>query len=526
MKISNDLNLAHIKTSIKNLTNTISMLRNKTKKIQLNLNLKIKLSVINSIVFFLLVQLILTPIKAETPIERFTTSSLMKNANVSVMIKNLETDKTICAFRPDNVAIPASTLKLVTTATALEMLGADFRFQTKLEIDGELSPEGILNGNLYIHGGGDPTLGSKYIGDPDFLAKWVNAVKNAGISKINGQIIADESLYEDEGVNPHWTWEDIGNYYAAGAYGISYLDNTFALILNSGAVGTTPQIIRTEPEMPLLNIDNHLISSTIDFDSAYFHGAPHSNSRVLRGEIPANRREFIVKGDIPNPGLLLAEHFQNELIKNGVAISQPPTNKNKNTNARKLIFSQDSPPLKDIITQTNIRSINLFAESIFRYLALKHASVASTRDAIREVRNFWISKGFPVDELFMNDGCGLSATDAVSADFLVHILEYMKTKSQNQVEFYNSLPVAGENGTLKKFLAKTHLQGKVHAKSGTISGVKTYAGYVESNSKTYAFAILVNHGYGSSKNVTTAIEELLLKTFPLKTKSKLKHTRH
>ena len=502
------------------------MLRNKIKKTTLNLNPKIKSQMKNSIGLVLLIQFIFTPSKAETPIERFTTSPLLKNANVSVMIKNLETGKITSAYRPENVAIPASTLKLVTTASALEMLGADFRFQTKLEIDGELSPKGILNGNLFILGGGDPTLGSKYIGDPDFLTKWVNAVKNAGINKINGRIIADESLYEDEGVNPHWTWEDLGNYYAAGAYGISYLDNTFALILNSGAVGTTPKIIRTEPEMSFLNIDNHLISSTIDFDSAYFHGAPHSNLRVLRGEIPANRREFSVKGDIPNPGLLLVEHFQNELIKNGITICQPPANIIQNTTVRKLIFSQDSPPLKDIITQTNIHSINLFAESIFRYLALKHASVASTRNAITEMRNFLISKGFPVDELFLNDGCGLSATDAVSANFLVKILEYMKTKSQNRIEFYNSLPIAGENGTLKKFLAGTHLQGKVHAKSGTISGVKTYAGYVESNSKTYAFAILVNHAYGSSKRVTTAIEDLLLKTFPLNSKNKIKQTRH
>lgn len=502
------------------------MLRNKPKKAALNVNRKIKVQVINSIVSILLVQFIFSPAKAETPIDRFTSSPLLKNANVSVMIKNLETGKIISTYRPDNVATPASTLKLVTTATAFEMLGADFRFQTKLEIDGELSPEGILNGNLYIHGGGDPTLGSKFIGDPDFLTKWVNAVKNAGINQINGRIIADESLYEDEGVNPHWTWEDLGNYYAAGAYGISYLDNTFALILNSGAVGTTPKILRTEPEMPLLTIDNHLISSTIDFDSAYFHGAPHSNSRVLRGEIPANRQEFMVKGDIPNPGLLLAEHFQNELFKNGITISQPSTNLIQNTPVRKLLFSQDSPPLKDIITQTNIHSINLFAESIFRYLALKHASVASTRNAIIETRNFWLSKGFPVDELFMNDGCGLSATDAVSADFFVRILEYMKTNSENRVEFYNSLPVAGESGTLKKFLAGTHLQGKVHAKSGTISGVKTYAGFVESNAKTYAFAILVNHAYGSSKKVTNAIEDLLLETFPLNSKSKIKHARH
>ena len=220
----------------------------------------------NTLILTLLLLSILAA--AKNPVEDFINNPLLENANISLLVKDLSTNKTIYQFRSNNSTIPASTMKLVTTATALELLGPKFCFETKLEIDGTLNSNGVLNGNLYIRGGGDPTLGSEHLGDKDFLTKWVEKIQQIGIKKINGQIIADGTLYDDLGVNPKWTWEDIGNYYAAGAYGISYMDNTYQLVLRSGAEGTTPEILRVIPEMPLLSFENHLKSTTIEFDSA------------------------------------------------------------------------------------------------------------------------------------------------------------------------------------------------------------------------------------------------------------------
>jgi serine-type D-Ala-D-Ala carboxypeptidase/endopeptidase (penicillin-binding protein 4) len=459
--------------------------------------------------FFLLLFPIVS-VSAGNPVDTFIHNPIIEDANVSLLVKELETNKVLCQFRPNNVTIPASTMKLITTATALELLGPSFCFQTRLETDGVLSPNGELNGNLYIRGGGDPTLGSEKMGDPDFLMKWVEAVKKAGIKKINGQIVADGTLYDEEGVNPKWTWEDIGNYYAAGAYGISYMDNTYRLVLRSGLIGTVPEIIRTIPDMPLLSFENHLTSTDINSDSAYFYGAPHSNHRVIRGEIPANRLEFVIKGDIPNPSLLLAEHFQAKLNENGIFVRDLPSDIVLKMTDRKTIHEHYSPLLGDIISETNVNSNNGYAEEIFRYLALTNNPVATTKGAIREIESFWKGKNLSVNQLFMYDGCGLSPLDAVSSNFFVELLTYMKTKSLYGEVFFNSLPVSGKNGTLKNFLIKTPLQGKVHAKSGTIGGVKCYAGYIEYNSKTYVFAILINHAHGTSKAVTQQIEELLL----------------
>lgn len=447
---------------------------------------------------------------AKSPLGGLVNNSLLQNANISLLVKNTTTNATVCEYHSKNSVVPASTMKLVTTATALELLGADFRFQTKLEVDGKVTSEGVLNGNLYIRGGGDPTLGSEKLGDTTFLTKWVDVIKSRGIRKINGRVIADAGLFDDEGVNPKWTWEDMGNYYAAGIYGISYLDNTYRLVLRSGSVGTTPTVLRVVPEIASLKIDNRLMSSSISFDSAYFYGAPHSNFRSVTGEIPANRAEFVTKGDIPNPALLLAQHFTNRLVRNGVAVRDLPTDIVGSTSERTTIYTQDSPPLSEIITETNVHSNNFFAENVFKYLALQNKAVATNAEAVQVIKAFWNSKGLSVDQLFMYDGSGLSPSDAVSAQFFVELLSYMQTKSVNKDVFFRSLPVAGENGTLKSFLQRTPLQGRVHAKSGTISRVKSYAGYIDNKGKQLVFALLINNPNGSSKAVTKKMEEFLL----------------
>ncbi len=447
---------------------------------------------------------------AKGPLDGLLNNSLLQNANISLLVKDLVTNVTVCEYRSKNSIVPASTMKLVTTATALELLGADFRFQTKLEMDGKVSADGVLNGNLYIRGGGDPTLGSEKLGDTTFLAKWVDVIKSRGIRKINGKVIADAGLFDDEGVNPKWTWEDMGNYYAAGIYGISYLDNTYRLVLRSGSVGTTPTVLRIVPEIANLKIDNRLVSSTISFDSAYFYGAPHSNFRSVTGEIPANRTEFVTKGDIPNPALLLAQHFSDRLIQNGIAIRDLPTDIVEHASERTAIYTQVSPPLSEIITETNVHSNNFYAENVFKYLALQNKAIATNTEAVQVIKAFWKSKGLSVDQLFMYDGSGLSPSDAVSAQFFVELLSYMQTKSVNKDIFFRSLPVAGENGTLKSFLQKTPLQGKVHAKSGTISRVKSYAGYIDTKGKQLVFSLLINNPNGSSKAVARKMEEFLL----------------
>lgn len=457
---------------------------------------------------YILFLLCVTVVYAQKPVQIFKNNPLLQNANLSVLVKDVATGEVIAELNSRNSVVPASTMKTVTTASALEILGNDYRFKTTLEIDGKIDSDGTLNGNLIICGGGDPTLGSEKTGDKDFLVKWADAVQKAGITKINGKVIASENHFDNQVVNPHWTWEDMANYYAPGIHSISYLDNMFRLVFNSGAVGTTPAIVRTEPAIAAFVFQNYVKSTTTKSDNAYFYGAPFSYARSIYGEIPASRPEFVVKGDLPHPAEFLVSDFYNALLLKGISITDA-----YNTNdlcEKKTIYTHLSPPLSEIINEINVHSNNHYAEYVFKELSAMNGEKGNNEASVEKIESFWKSKGLPVDELFQYDGSGLSPQNAVSANFFVEMLSYMKNKSAGFGYFYSSLPVAGENGTLKSILANTPLQGKVHAKSGTIARVKCYTGFIEIKKRTLVFAIMVNNANGASKEATAKIENLLL----------------
>lgn len=446
---------------------------------------------------------------AQSATNNFINSPNLKQANISFLVKDVQTGKIIAEHRAEKNTIPASTTKLVTTATALELLGPDYKFETKLQYDGKIE-NGTLKGNIYILGGGDPTLGSKHMGDTLFLEKWVDTIKALGIKNIEGTVCGDASLFDTEGIPPKWSWEDLGNYYAAGAYGISIYDNTYKAIFKTGAIGSTPEIIRTEPEMPDMKFQLYLKATDTQKDKAYFYGAPFSNERSIYGEIPANRNEFVSKGDIPNPPLYTAQVLTNALKNAGISIGKDASFTFSKSNKRTDIISIYSPPLKEIIRNINEKSNNHYAEHLFRTISLQKEKVASNDGAVDVIENFWKNKGLNTKELVMHDGCGLSANNAISANLFVDLLIYEANKSPYSEDFIASLPTAGVDGTIKNLLKGTRLQGKVRAKSGSIFGVQCFAGYILWNNKKYAFAVLVNNYTGTRSSTVDSIEKLLL----------------
>ncbi len=456
-------------------------------------------------------------LQSQNPVDSFVNHPVFKSANISILVRDLKTGREIYSHRPTHATIPASTMKVVTTATALEIFGADYRYETKIEHDGSISQEGVLNGNIYIVGSGDPTLGSTKMGDKDFLTKWTDAIRQAGITRINGSIIADESRFDNEGSNPKWTWDDIGNYYAPGIYALAYLDNTLRVTFKSGAIGTTPEIIGLSPAVEGLEIENNLRSSRITFDSAYFYGAPRHFARSVRGEIPANRPTFVVRAELPDPGLQLARDLSQLLSQNGVIISGTAGSTHQTTpitfpvlRTRVAIHSHFSPPLRDIVKEANEKSNNFYTEQIFKSLALSRHPVATNNLSKQIVRNFWRSKGLDVSQLFIEDGSGLTPTNAVSAQFFVDLMQYMSQKSVNKDVFLQSLAIAGKTGTLAGILRNTPLDGRIRAKSGTISRVRCYTGYMLHNNNEWAFAIMVNNSGTNSWQTLSRIESLLL----------------
>lgn len=455
---------------------------------------------------------------ASGAVDRFASLRIFRSASVGVSVVEVSGNKTVCALSPLQNLTPASTLKLLTTATALEMFGPDFCFETKVSYSGKVVDH-VLQGNLYVRGVGDPTLGSMHSNRPadSFFNTIWQQLSTLGIHRITGSVISDESAYNSELIPPKTTWEDMGNYYAAGISALNYGDNAYRLTFRSGAVGSSPVILSVEPRIASLSFRNYLIAAPNDKDSAYIYGMPYSGDRFIYGTIPANRASFVIRGDVPDPALFLAERLTAYLTDKGVAVDAKPTTSRILAHVGGFtlpdlhsLCSFRSDSLAHIIRITNKKSYNLYAEALLRLIASRYSRDASLPDGLAAIRRFWSDRGLPSNDICIYDGSGLAPSNRVNAAFFTSLMSYMWHKSKFRDDYFGSLAVAGGDGTLRNFLVSTPLSGKVKAKSGSFEGVLSYCGVVDKNGKTYLFCILVNAFTCRSSLVKQAIEQLLV----------------
>lgn len=467
------------------------------------------------------------------PIKQLLNASYMKGATFSIVVKETGSGDVLYSYDADRLMSPASVLKTVATATALEILGDDYRFPTSLEYDGEIK-DGVLHGNLYIKGSGDPSLGSAHFApnrntytpaQNKFIPQWIAALKKAGIRKIDGAVVADESVFDTEGSSIKWLREDMGNYYAPGSYGLSVFDNMYKLFLKTEAVGSRPMVVGTEPDMPTIRFTNYLKAAPVSSDSAYIIGAPLADERYLYGVVPANRESYTLKGDIPDPALYLARYLSDCLRRNGIGVEKEAScfrieseAGNWKPGERKVIVTTYSPTLSEIASVTNHVSHNLFADALVKTVGLqykprKNEVISSFGRGVQVVKNHWKAKGLDAFPLRMHDGSGLAPADKVSAGFICDLLVYMAARSEEAEAFGESLPQAGVEGSVRNLLKGSKLQGKARLKSGGITGVRSYAGYITQGDKTYAVALFSNNYSCSMGQMTKALEQLLLQLF-------------
>lgn len=460
------------------------------------------------------------------PVKWLLQAPYMRGASFSLVVKDVQEGRTVYSYDTDRLQSPASVLKTVATATALEILGEDYRYPTTLEYDGILE-NGTLEGNLYIKGSGDPSLGSSHFapGQNKFLSTWIAALQKAGIKHITGSVISDESIFDTEGVSIKWLREDMGNYYAPGSYGISIFDNMYKLSLQTGAAGTRPVLKGTEPDIPFIRFKNYLKAAPVSSDSAYIIGAPLDDVRYLYGVLPANREAYVLKGDIPDPALYLARYLADQLQQKGIRVDGSPScyrievEENRwKKGERKEIVTTYSPTLREIASVCNHVSHNLYADALVKTVGLQYKPrrnemISSFGRGVQVVKEYWEKKGLDVFPLRMNDGSGLAPADKVSAGFMGELLVYMATESAVSDAFIASLPQAGIEGSVRNFLKGSKLQGKARLKSGGITGVRSYAGYITKDGKTYAVAVFSNNYSCPMSRMTRALEKLLLQLF-------------
>ena len=403
-----------------------------------------------------------------------------------VLVTSVSRGDTLFSEEPDRLLKPASTMKLMTTALALERFGAEHTFATDVFSDGALS-SGVLSGNLYMKGGGDPTLSlrfSKGESPTDGLARQIRA---RGIEHVLGDLIADESAFTPERIPVGWK-----NSYRASAYAAPIS----ALSLNENLVWVDTRVVNGRPVVTLDPPSTSLpITSSVrvvEGRGARIAVGRTKNGVLASGSIgalsPPRRYSLVVQ----DPPAFAAGALATSLAKVGVKVDGTVRTGGTPRNSLR-VASAHSPPLQSIVSLMNRESINHYAELLFRSAAREPDRAGSATAALESLRGFLSDKvGVPREAIRVRDGSGLSEADTLTARSLVQVLAYANHATWSSA-YHMSLPVAGQTELLRRRMKATLAQGNLHAKTGTTNTVAALAGYVTArNGELLAFAFIYN----------------------------------
>ena len=445
-------------------------------------------------------------------IKRLAAAPGVANASWGLSVKDLA-GRTVAQRNPRLNLTPASILKVFVTAAALEKFGPEKTFMTGLYYDGKIS-NGFLNGNLYIRGGGDPSLGSQLIKAArpleEVFADWTAALKAAGIRVINGAVDGDDSAFESAQPGS-WAWEDIGNYYAAQPSALTVNDGAYRIVFKpSEQVGGEAALLRAEPAVEGLEFENYMRTGPKGSgDNGYVYAFPGQRRAVLRGSIPQGQPEFAIKAALPDPALFAAQSFGAYLTRAGINANKKPFGGSPAKDADlTLVTETESRPLKDAVRVTNKRSFNLYSE-----LLLRHLGGGSPREGANAVKMFLAAAGAEVSELKLADACGLSWRNMTKAETFTDLLRYVHGRKYFP-EFYDSLVYPGDpdaTGHVRNLGKGTPLERNLRLKSGSLNGVRSYTGYLKTKKgKTLVFTSIINNYSMPGSAADKMHEDLLL----------------
>lgn len=458
-------------------------------------------------------------------LDSFLSDSALQHASVGIMVAQDSLQNIVLEHNAVLSLVPASVIKLIITSAALEILGENRRFATTLQYQGEIVDNHILHGNIIIKGGGDPTLGSHHFPEtnPTFLDKWVSEITDLGIDSITGSVIGDASVFNTDAIPITWSWGEICDYYCTAATGIAVYDNQYKLKLNALRKGRyTPSVNEIEPYIPDMVFENSIKTASIQKELLYIIGAPYQNYRLIKGEVPSGKTVLTIKAAIPDPAYIIASQLCEQLQLSGIAVNMQANTlrllrENPDSlyteivnNPRDKISKRFSPTVAAIVKKTNMKSNNLFAEHLLKHIGIKQMNSSDTETAVRAIMKFRRSKELDNNGMYMFDGSGISRYNAITVRQLVETLLYMKNSSFADI-FHQSLPIAGESGTLRYFCKDSQAHGKISAKSGSMSRVRSYAGFINTESgKQLTFAIIINNYSCKSHEAKKLIEKLLI----------------
>ena len=412
-------------------------------------------------------------------------------SHASAGVKIVRKGETLAAHDAHKLYIPASNMKLISTGAALYHLGTDHRFCTTISHDGYIE-DGVLYGNLYIVGGADPTLGSKdsiAVALDKVFAQWTKAIKDAGITAIDGHVIGDGRYMEGMMEEPTWLWNDIGTYYGCGVSGLNFYENmiSFNADVDFSSKEPTVRLAQHYPATPWMEITYDCgIGEKSTGDRLYMYTSDLAPVASIRGTYGIDRGAKRVDFSNKFPEYTCASYFSEYLEKKGISCSKGPADFKLKTgwaaaDSLRTITSTWSPTLERIAFETNHISNNLYAETLFRTLGKDIEGSSCYESSRKAIRKLFIEMGLggSIDGIRMQDGSGLSRQNYVSADFICAFLEAMMD-SPCFDEFICGLPVPGGDGSLNYNMKgyPLSLRSRIRVKSGSMNGVRCYSGYI------------------------------------------------
>ncbi|MDI1356485.1 MAG: D-alanyl-D-alanine carboxypeptidase/D-alanyl-D-alanine-endopeptidase [bacterium] len=438
----------------------------------------------------------------------------LENASIGYCVKDIATTKSIIDSNEHLSLIPASTLKIFTTATALSKLGRAYRYETKIYYVGSFDKlTGVLQGDVIIEGSGDPTLQSEYftIKGTNITDVWAEAIKQYGITEITGRIIGDASYFDRE-IPGTWLWEDVCNYYGAIPTGLPFMDNKFTITFKSGEPGSRATVLQNAPRYLTSPI---IISSEVTClgkdDHAFVYGDPFSFEKRIKGTIPANQDKFHISGALPDPALLCSEYLCTSLLRKNIrckakSVLSVYDKNNLPTGQKTLLYTNYSPSLDKIVYQTNQNSNNLYCESLLRTLGN-----GSTSQGMMAVKKYCLRSGADTTELCMRDASGLSRVNTTTPNLMTSVLCKLFSDTAVYNSFDPSLPLSGTGISMMHVGKGTIIENNMRAKTGYMQRVRSYCGYVKTKAgRDLAFSIIFNNYNCPASEARFIIEKFLV----------------
>jgi D-alanyl-D-alanine carboxypeptidase/D-alanyl-D-alanine-endopeptidase (penicillin-binding protein 4) len=428
----------------------------------------------------------------------FAHTETMQKSQIGIYVIDLHTKEEIFSYNGNKWFVPASLQKISTSFAALSLLGKKFRFTTQLGYEGEIS-QNILYGNVWIQGGGDPSL------TLDILSLWEKALHKKNIYSVQGSIYVNTSFFETAGAIPSWKWEDLGNYYGAAPSALTINNNSYTITFQPGKKETDPShVFSIDPSIPGLIYQNEVTTGAPNSgDQVWIFGSEYSPKQFYRGTIPSNKPFFTVKGSISNPPLFAGKLLEKKVHATlGVKVV-------RNSSQEKpfhIIHSHHSENLENLIQNMNLYSINLTAEHLLKTMG--KGSASSGKKAISTfLQNMGVSA-------IIEDGSGLSQSNLFTPKDFASLL-YVIRHSPVYSTLYNSLPEMGKTGTLQN--QSSLKKAIVKAKTGSMKHIYNLAGYMQLPSgKEYAFVIFCNQFLGEKREIQKEMYIFLEKLEKLK----------